>query len=196
MPDAKRLEWLINMERIDIRLKESDRQILKSIIGKTLDCIEHDEFTFTDSSSQVVKISSYGETIFLYSFVEELDFYGSTEDVAVWTVEKTEYPLVAEKSFIKMPIQQTITKISLIQENQQMFDQGVQTYDVWVTRGIIIDVGDHQISFEKPVWFSEDIIIRKGYELQKTFRSAEAITNAENWNDGMEMTCSRNVETL
>ena len=77
-----------------------------------------------------------------------------------------------------------------------MFDQGVQTYDVWVTRGIIIDVGDHQISFEKPVWFSEDIIIRKGYELQKTFRSAEAITNAENWNDGMEMTCSRNVETL
>ena len=144
----------------------------------------------------MVKISSYGETIFLYSFVEELDFYGSTEDVAVRTVEKTEYPLVAEKSFIKMPIQQTITKISLIQENQQMFDQGVQTYDVWVTRGIIIDVGDHQISFEKPVWFSEDIIIRKGYELQKTFRSAEAITNAENWNDGMEMTCSRNVETL
>lgn len=67
------------MERIDIRLKESDRQILKSIIGKTLDCIEHDEFTFTDSSSQVVKISSYGETIFLYSFVEALDFYGSTE---------------------------------------------------------------------------------------------------------------------
>lgn len=44
------------MERIDIRLKESDRQILKSIIGKTLDCIEHDEFTFTDSSSQVVKM--------------------------------------------------------------------------------------------------------------------------------------------
>lgn len=184
------------MNSIDIRLKESDLQILKSCIGKSLESIEHDEFIFTNTSSQVVRFNINGECFYLYSFSEPLDFYGSTEDVAVWSVESTEYPFVADKLFIKMPIQQAISGITLVQENQQMFNHGEQTYNVWVTRGIIIDFSDHQISFEKPVWFSEDIIIRKGYDLLNTFKPVEDFTNAENWDDGVEMKCTRITEIL
>jgi len=184
------------MNTIDIRLKEADLQILKSVIGEPLENIEHDEFIFTNTSSQVVRFNINGEQIYLYSFTEPLDYYGSIEDVAVWSVEKTEYPLIAEKDFIKMPIKQTITSITLVQENQQMYDHGEQTYDVWVTRGIIIDFGDHQLSFEKPVWFSEDIIIRKGYDLLNAFKPVADITNAENWNEGIELKCNRIIEIL
>lgn len=184
------------MNTIDIRLKETDLQILKSFIGKQLESIEHDEFIFTNTSSQAVRFNINDEGVFLYSFTEPLDYYGSTEDVAVWSVEKTEYPMVADKSFIKMPVRQDIKGISLVQENQRMFDQGKQTYDVWVTRGIIVDLGDHQIAFEKPIWFSEEIIIRKGYDLQDTFKPVEDIVNTENWNYGIEMKCNRIIEVL
>lgn len=184
------------MNKIDIRLKDADIQILSSIIGKTLENVEHDEFIFTNTSSQAVRFVVDGNCFYLYSFTEPLDYYGSTEDVAVWAVEPTEYPMISSKSFIKMPIQQTITGVSLVQENQKLYNQNCQTYDVWVTRGIIFDFGDHQISFEKPVWFSEDIIIRKGYELEKLFVPTEVITNADNWAEGIRMECERTTEFL
>lgn len=184
------------MNTIDIRLKEADLQILRSVIGESLENIEHDEFIFTNTSSQVVRFNISGKQIYLYSFTEPLDYYGSTEDVAVWSVEKNVYPLVTEKDFIKIPIHQNITGITLVQENQQMYDHGEQTYDVWVTRGIIIDFADHQLSFEKPVWFSEDIIIRRGYNLLNAFKPVEDITNAENWNEGIELKCNRIIEIL
>ncbi len=51
-------------------------------------------------------------------------------------------------------------------------------------------LGDHQIAFEKAVWFSEDIIIHKGYELQNNFSSVEAFINSS-WKEGVKAECSR-----
>ena len=184
------------MNHIDIRLKDSDQQRLCSFIGKTLESVDHDEFSFTNTSSQAVRFIVNGERMYLYSFTEPLDYFGSIEDVAVWSVEQTEYPMVSNKNFITMPVQQTVVGISLIQENQKLYQHNNQTYDVWVTRGIIFDFGDHQISFEKPVWFSEDIIIRKGYDLEKLFAPVEGITNAENWDDDIRMDCERTTVYL
>ena len=70
------------------------------------------------------------------------------------------------------------------------------TYDVWVTRGIIIEFGDHELAFEKPVWFSEDIVIRKGYNLLEKFQPVDEICKAGKWKDGVTMECSREVMTL
>ena len=184
------------MNRIDIRLKDTDKELLQSFIGTTLQSIEHDEFVFTNSSSQAVRLNVNNQVAYLYSFTESLDYFGSTEDVAVWSVESTEYPMILSKSFITMPVQQAITGVSILQEHQMLFDHGTQTYDVWVTRGIIFDLGDHQISFEKPVWFSEEIIIRKGYDLLNSFRPVDDIENADIWEDGIEMKCERLTELL
>ena len=184
------------MNRIDVRLKEADQLLLRSLIGKTLESVEHDEFTFTNTSSQAVRFNIDGERLYLYSFTEPLDYYGSIEDVAIWSVERTEYPMIPNKTFIKAPVQQTIVGIALVQENQKLYNQDEQTYDVWVTRGIIIDLGDHQISFEKPIWFSEDIIIRKGYKLAKQFSPVEMLTEADNWADGIRLECCRTIVHL
>ena len=69
-------------------------------------------------------------------------------------------------------------------------------YDVWVTRGIIIDFDNHELAFEKPVWFSEDIVIRKGYNLSEKFQPTEEICKAGKWKDGVMMECSREVVIL
>lgn len=67
-----------------------------------------------------------------------MDYYGQEEDVAVWSVEQNEYPIVANKSFIRMPVKQQLQSIMLVQENQQLFENAEQVYDVWLTRGIIL----------------------------------------------------------
>ena len=36
---------------------------------------------------------------------------------------------------------QFIKKITIINENQQLFENGTQTYNVWLTRGVIFDLG-------------------------------------------------------
>ena len=111
----------------------------------------------------------------MYSFTGPLDYYGAEEDAEVWSVEEKEHPMIADKSFITTPIQETITAVRIVQEHQMLFENAQQTYDVWVTRGIIIEFGDHELAFEKPVWFSEDIVIRKGYDLFEKFQLVEEI---------------------
>ncbi len=184
------------MKTIDIRLNTDARQILGSCIGKSLSSMEHDEFFFTNSSSQAVRLNIDSKKIYIYSFTEQLDYFGSLEDVAVWSVERVELPIIQKKSFIEIPILHAVTDVILVQENQSLFEQETQLYDVWITRGIILELDDLQIAFEKPIWFSEDIIIRRGYDLIETFRPVDEITNANNWLEGTTMKCARFLEKL
>lgn len=178
------------MKSINITLKEKEIEILKSLIGTKLLDVYHGPFIYTNTSSQVVQICASEKNYYLYSFTEPMDHFGAEEDVAVWSFEDTKYNLVNEKSFINMPINNVIKKIILVNENQKLFENEQQIYDVWITRALIIDLGDYQISFEKAVWFSEDIIIRKGYELIKELSSVDNFIN-NNWSKNISAECVR-----
>ena len=78
----------MNMNTIDIRLTEKEMQLLSSFIGKPFHSILHDEFSFVNSSTEAVQFNIGDDTSFLYSFTEPMDYYGSNEDVAVWTLQK------------------------------------------------------------------------------------------------------------
>ena len=183
------------MVKNDIRLKIEEIDALRSLIGKRLESIQHDPLNFVNASSQVVQINTETDVYYLYSFTKPLDYFGVTEDVAVWSFETERYKLVENKSFIKTPIQAEIKTISLVQENQRLYKGNNQIYDVWLTRGIVIDFGDHQLSFEKAIWFSEDIYIRKGYDLANEFASTDDFVNSD-WNTGLRAECSRVIESL
>lgn len=184
------------MKEIDIRLNETEMAQLNNLCGATIKSIYHDPFTLTNTSLQIVKMSFDNGDYFLYSFTEPLDYYGSTEDVAVWTFKNKEYPAVSKKIFIEAPINEIVHQIHVVQENQKLFENGNQTYDVWLTRGLIFDFGDYQFSFEKTVWFSEDIIIRKGYNLINEFNSTDSFTDKNNWAPGITAYCTRKVLSL
>ncbi len=130
-----------------------------------------------------------GESYYIYSFTEEKDYFGSPEDVAAWTVSDEKLPVIEKKSFIKTPINETIIGISLIQENQKVFENDEQTYDVLLTRGIVFDLGDRQIAFEKDIWFSEEIIVHRGYNLMGCFSSVGNF--GDDWDKSLRTECSR-----
>lgn len=179
------------MNKIDVRLKDEEKNMIQSLVGETLVSIEHDAFTFVNASSQVVKLNTSIGSFYLYSFTEPLDYFGSMEDVAVWSFEYERYKVVDFKSFIETPFKQRIKSISLVQENQLLYKNGTIIYDVWLTRGIIIDFGDHQLSFEKAAWLSEDIYIQKGNNLIEKFASTD--TFGEGWEEPYRAECSREV---
>ena len=92
------------MITIDKRFNDEEMAILRQLIGKKIVSFRHDEFNFNNSSSQVVGIESEYGMIYLYSFTEPLDYYGSVEDVAVWKLTDEQYKFVDKKNLIKSPL--------------------------------------------------------------------------------------------
>lgn len=89
-----------------------------------------------------------------------------------------------------MPVNQIIKHIKVVNEHQQLFEQDQQTYDVWITRGFVIELADGlEVSFEKEIWFSEDINIERGYKLVDKFFPISRVM--EGWDLPQKMICKR-----
>lgn len=183
------------MIKVDVRLKNSQMELLHSIVGKEIQSINHDQFTFVSSSSQIVQINAENGTFYLYSFTEPIDHFRSIEDVAIWSFETERYKAVDNKNFINTPFMEKVKTISVIQENQRLYQNGKQIYDVWLTRGLIFDFGEHQLSFEKAIWLSEEIYIRKGYNLIDDFAPTDSFIDSD-WDKGITAECSREILEL
>lgn len=182
------------MKTIDIRLKSDEVSKLRSMIGKELSAYLHDKFQYAQSSSQVVEVVVGDKKYYIYSFTEEQDYFGTPEDVAVWSVTDEKLSIVDKKTFVRTPVNETIKGITLIQENQRVFNDGGQTYDVWLTRGMVFDLGERQVAFEKDVWFSEEIIVHHGYDLSSRFSSTDNF--GDDWDKSLRTECSRIEEEI
>ena len=182
------------MNTTDVRFDEHVLATFKSFIGKKMTKYEHVPFRFTNSVPQFVRFCIDGNPWYLYCFSEEHDYFGATEDVSVLYFDSNEYPFFAEKQCISNPIDEVIEKVVVVQENQRLYENSRLLYDVWITRGLIFDFGDHQISFEKGPWLSEQIVIRKGYNLISEFTPESRIMGPFS-NNGV-MNCERTIITI
>lgn len=182
------------MTNTDVRLNESSIQLLKSCIGKTFDSMTHEVFHFRNSVSQQVIVQVEGTEIYISCFDEELPYYGTTEDVSVLSLETTN-TLPTSPSPTTTPIHETIKGISIVQEHQQLDINGATEYDVWLTRGIIIDLGDREIGFEKDTWLSLEIFIHKGTDVLTKFVPTDNFINGD-WELGCVARCERSVISL
>ena len=101
---------------------------------------------------------------------EEVDYFGVSEDIAVAKLTVSEDAMIKsafkDVEMITTPIGEEITGVKLINEQQKIKKNGEQLYDVWLTRAIIIEVGEREVLFEKDIVpFSEEILIYRGYNL-------------------------------
>lgn len=159
------------MKTIDMRF---DYNVFKQMIGKTFNKYRSDEFVFNNSVTGTVGIF-VDENVYEFSNEQKtVDYFGQQDDYAVFEISTSSENKI--KSFfdntkqIDTPVNQIIKKITVINENQQLFKNGLQTYNVWLTRGIIFDLGDREIAFRKdPCPFSEEIEIYRGYDLINKF---------------------------
>lgn len=183
------------MTSINLCLTAQEIELLRSMVGKKLVSIQHDKFRYTNTSFEAVAFHLEDASYYLYSLTEVMDFYGDTEEVARWSLQTDKKDFLDAKDWMTSPIDETIRNIRVVQEHQEVFDGEEQTDDVLVTRGLIFDFSDRELSFEKAAWFSEDIYIQKGQDVISTFTSPSEFEE-DDWPDGLTAKCTRSILTL
>lgn len=185
------------MKEIDMRFK---KEIFEEFINKKFEKYKHDPFVFTSSVHGTVGIYINNNVYEINNEQEAVDYYGNTDDYAVFKFIKTTddkiKSLLKNVEQITTKIEKRIKKIILVNENQQTFENGIQTYNVWLTRAIIFVFEDSkEIMFQKDITpFSEEIDIKKGYELIKEIPSEEAFL--EDWKENIEPRSSREINII
>ncbi len=187
------------MKTIDARFDETMISCLKSIIGQTLTKYKCDPFVFSQAVFGIVGIYTEQGCYALTNEIETLDHFGADEDVAVFRFKTSQdseiHSLLDGISMVETPVGRKIKEIRIVNENQRLFKNNEQTYDVWVTRGIIIILeDDREISFEKQVWFSEMISVNRGENLIEQFTSASDFI--EDWEVPYRAECERKTIIL
>lgn len=96
---------------------------------------------------------------------------------------------------ISTPIDSVIKSVKIVNEHQVIKEDGNVTYDIFLTRAIIIEVGDREIFFEKDIVpFSEEILIYRGYNLKEKCSDMNEFLNG--WGDDVALECSREILSI
>lgn len=155
------------MKIIDMRF---DADIIQKWVGKTFVKYKCDAFNYTNSVTQIVGLYIGDEVFSLTNIQEPVDYFGFTEDMSVAQITKVEDTTIKSAfknvEMIATPVGGQINSITIVNEQQKMAINKKPAYEVWLTRAIIFNVDGHEILFETDVVpFSEEIIIRRGYNL-------------------------------
>ena len=182
------------MINIDVRFTEDKVESLRNMIGKKLVKYKHDPFMFSTSVYGIAGICFEDSCFALTNQVEICDYFGTEEDVAMFKInivkETDIHSLIEDETMIDTPVNSVLKQIILVEENQKLFENDVQKYDVYLTRGVIFVMQDGlEISFEKNIWFSEDITIQKGYNLIETYSPESEF--CESWEKPYTAQCIR-----
>lgn len=181
------------MKVIDMRFHLAD---IKSLVGKKFERYTCDPFLFSNSVTQNIGLFIDADVFILKNEQKEVDYFGEAEEMAVFQLlpaqERDVKSAFIDTEQIRTVVNQKITRIQLINEEQRVSDHEKILYDVFLTRGIIFFLEDREISFEKDqVPFSEEIFIQKGDHLISTFSDPERFK--EDWEDAFTPECFREI---
>ncbi len=184
------------MKNIDVRFNQEEVSLIKNMIGTTLTKYKCDPFEFSTAVYGIVGICTDKSAYAFTNAIQVMDYYGADEDVAIFHVEECAdseiKSLICGNTMIELSVNKIIKEIDVINEHQKVFAQDKQTYDVWLTRGIIFRLEDNtEISLEKNVWFSEMITVDKGSNLLNKFTRAGEF--AEDWEGEFRGECLRDI---
>jgi hypothetical protein len=184
------------IKTVDIRFSDETMQTIYSLIGQQFDGMKHDLFIHVPSVYGIVDMLIGGNAFKLTNLIEVLDYYGQMKDVAVFRFEPTTpddiKTFMDNGKMIDFPVRSRIKEIRVVNENQKLFHNEKQAYDVYTVRGLIFVLEDgHEISFKKPIWFSEEIYIQKGYNLIEEFSPIDEF--GEGWEGDYRRECSCEV---
>lgn len=180
----------------DIRFSQGSMILLHSFIGKEFKKYKCNPFLFTPSVYGIVGFFIDDKSYVLTNFTEVLDYYGSNEDVAVFKFsEAPEFEIkshLKDTEMIETPVLTKVAKICVVNEHQKLFKQGAQIYDTYTTRALIFHLEDElELSFEKNIWFSEEITVLRGNDLIK--RLSPVSNFIESFNGDYTAECTREV---
>ncbi len=176
-----------------------DSSVIQRWVGQEFKQYKCDAFAFTNSVTQIVGLYIGNEVYSLTNTQEAVDYFGLKEDIGVSRLSSVDDSQIKSAfegvEMITTPVKETISSVKLVNEMQRMTKDGVVTHEVWLTRAVIISLGDREISFEKDtVPFSEEIIIQRGYDLID--KCSESTDFLESWDENYSPECKREIITL
>ncbi len=181
------------MMKIDIRFKKEDCQ---EMIGARLTKYRCDEFDFTNSVTQMVGLYIGNQVFSLTNIQESVNYFGNCDDIGIFRLnhcrEDDIHSAFENQRQIDTPVLEIIKSIKLVNECQRIFESGLLKHEVWLTRAIIFCLDMREISFEKDnVPFSEEIIIRRGYDLENMLSDEKDFL--EGWDESVTPECIRAI---
>lgn len=187
------------MKEIDVSFSADTIKIFRSMIGKIMYKYKCDPFEFSTSVYGIVGLLIDDKAYSLTNLVEVADYFGENEDVAMFKFQPAVYDevhsMIENQTMVETPVDSVVSEISIVNEHQELFKNDIKIYDVQVTRGIIFKFDDnHELSFEKEIWFSENISVGKGYDLFSKFTPTTEFV--ESWSDGYWGECTREIITI
>ena len=187
------------MKKIDVRFSVDDMNLIKNMVGKKMIKYKCDPFEFSTSVYGIVGVFLEDVSVAFTNLVEVMDYYGEQEDVALFKIERRNYDninsFIQNQKMIEMPVDSIISEVLIVNERQVLFENEEQIYEVLLTRGIIFKFEDgHELSFEKNIWFSEDITVEKGYDLIDRFTPLSEFS--EGWSKNCRGECSREIISI
>ena len=185
------------MKTFDMRFS---KDVISTFINKEMKKYKCNQFVYTSSVHGIVGIYIDDKIYEINNEQDSVDYFGNIDDYAVFKFEETSdkdvKSLLKDVELITTKINKIIKKIILVNEDQQLFVNKLQTYDVWLTRAIIFVFEDgKELMFQKDIVpFSEEIDIRTGYQLLEEIPSEKAFL--EGWEDAFSPKCIREIITL
>ncbi len=183
----------------DIRFDKKTLELLQLLVGQELEYFACERLEYTSSVYGMVVFAIGNKLYRITNLHERLEYFNSVDDVGVCRFEETNEDAVQSflegGELIKTPVKQRIKEIRIMNENQQLYHRGKQTYDMYTVRGIVFVMEDgREISVEKEIWFSEMITVRAGRNLMDEFESMDDFLG--NWVDSQEYQTDGSREIL
>ena len=154
------------MKKLQISMRKLKQ--LKKMVNCEFIKMVHDEFTFTNSVYGRVSIFIPNKILNINNQLEELEFYGAKEDIALLSLTEANISevgsLLDNKKQIEMPAKNIITSIDILNYQIYIKIDGKEYDNSW-TEGIIFNFKNSQIAFCRSDRFTELIEIYKGYDL-------------------------------
>lgn len=154
------------MKKYDFRINSDEA---KKLLNKKFNKYKHAEFEYTNTVTLYVGLMIDDISYEVCNDYEQLDYFGWDNEATVCRINKKPWEMILNNSsskIVETNIDQVIKGITIVNDHYSSFDHKIQNYDLWETRAVIFDFGDHQISFEKQdCWFSMEIEINRGENL-------------------------------
>lgn len=192
--------------KINKMFTKLEETLLKTLVGKTLNKIRHDRFDNANVSFQRVTLFIKDDGAYeLENRIEPTDFmwddYGE-EEVAVFKFHKVDdkgidykYGFNNYPKQIEMPIGESIKDIVIVEDTVKAYDKSnnklVSEYDY--VKAVIFVFADYKYCFSRGAWFSDDIVINKGDNLENKIGS---IDKDWEWGEGRYSINKRTFRSL
>ncbi len=178
----------------DVRFTDQMIQSMQAMIGRKMIKYKCDPFVYSPAVFGIVGVVTDNGSYAITNTIEVMDHFGSSEDVAIFRFEERPEAeiksLVDDVKMVDISVGRIIKEIHIVNEHQKLYEKNEQTYDVWLTRGIIFVMDDNlEIAFEKNVWFSEMITVDRGNHLIEKFAPTSEF--ADDWDMPYHGECER-----